>query len=438
MPDTPPKLPPHSRDAEQCVLGSMLRDNGVIADVLRTLGAEDFYTDAHQRIFRTIVALFDSGRPVDAVLLAEELKSRKAIEDIGGYVYLGELLAQAPTSANAEHYARIVRDKAIIRALIHAANQILRDAQGETGPPEHLLQTAERLIFDIAQRGCIAADVMIRESVQAVWDRIDERARRGAGAITGLSTGFLDLDDKLAGLQPSHLIVIAARPSIGKTAIGLALARHVAADLGRAVFFVGLEQPHIDLTERLMCREAMVDGHRLRRGIVDDADAMKLSDAGKALMPVPIIYATTAGLGMLHIAAAARRHKLRHDIALVVVDYLGLVEPDNRRENRNEQVAGISLRLKRLAGELNIPVIALAQLNRAVEGRADPTPRLSDLRDSGAIEQDADEVLLLHRPDESRQQIEVIVAKNRNGPTGQVTLVFDRIHQRFENAPAFI
>jgi replicative DNA helicase len=440
MPDQggPDRLPPQSTEAERSVLGSLLRDNGVIGDVLQILRTENFYRDAHQKIFDAIVALYDRGHPVDLVTLAELLIQQKQIDDIGGPAYLAELWDAAPTAANAEYYARIVRDKAIVRYLIHAGTEILRDAYDAGQPAEDLLEGAERKILDIAQMGIMGQTITLQDALKEAYDRIDSRTQRDQMSISGLPTGFLDLDDRTAGLQNSELIILAARPSIGKTAFALNIARHVAVEEKLPVFFVSLEQSRIELAERLLCNQARVDSHKLRKGHLSSDDMNKLIEAGDMLRHAKLFIDDSPGQGMLRIAANARRLKLRHHIRMVVIDYLQLIEPDNRRDSRQEQVAQISRRLKFLARELQVPVMALAQLNRGLEDRQDHKPRLADLRESGSIEQDADTVFLLHRPEmyepgQHEGTVEVIIGKQRNGPTGEITLTYLKQFMRFEN-----
>jgi replicative DNA helicase len=432
------RLPPHSREAERCVLGSMLRDNGVIGDVLQILQTDALYADAHQKVFEGTKALYDRGHPVDLVTLAEYLKERKQIEDIGGYGYLGELWDAAPTAANAEYYARIVRDKAIVRNLIHAGTEILREAYDQASSADELLGNAERKILDIAEKGITSQTFTLDQALIEAYDRIDTRQQRDQTAISGLPTGFVDLDEKTAGLQNSELIILAARPSCGKTALALGITRHVVVEEEKPVLFVSLEQSRIELAERLLCCQARVDSHRLRKGHLSSDDMQKLIEAGGILRSAKLFIDDTPGQGMLRIAANARRLKLRHGIKLVVIDYLQLIEPENRRDSRQEQVSQLSRRLKFLARELSLPVLALAQVNRSAEERQDHKPRLADLRESGSIEQDADTVMILHRPEmyEPGQHegiIEVNIAKQRNGPTGEITLTFIKQFMRFEN-----
>ncbi len=441
MPDQggPDRLPPHSKEAERSVLGSMLRDNGVIGDVLLIIqNVETFYSDAHQKIFAAVKDLYDKATPVDLITLFELLRERQQVEDIGGYPYLGELWDAAPTAANAEYYARIVRDKAIVRSLIHAGTEILRDAYEASQPADDLLEGAERKILDIAQMGVAGQTITLQDALKLAYDRIDMRAQPDQQSVSSVPTGFIDLDQIIVGLQNSELILVAARPSIGKTAIALNFARHVVVEERLPVFFVSLEQSRIELAERLMCSQARVDSHKMRKGHLNNEEMTKLMEAGETLSRAPLWIDDSPGQSMLRIAANARRLKLRHGIRLVCVDYLQLIEPDNRRDNRQEQVAQISRRLKFLARELSIPVVALAQLNRGLEERQGHEPRLADLRESGSLEQDADTVMLLHRPEvyepgQKEGVVEVIVAKQRNGPTGKVTLTYLKQFMRFEN-----
>lgn len=433
------RLPPHDHLAEQSVLGSMLRDNNVIGDVLQVLRDPTyFYSDAHQKLFRGIVSIYDEGRPVDTVTLLHWVNEQKYLEDIGGAAYLAELWDAAPTAANAVYYAQIVRAKGTVRKLIHAGNEILRDAYDQAMPADELLESAERRILEIAELGATGDTVTLKTALKEAFDRIDSRADRSSQTVTGVPSGFADLDNLAAGFQTSELIIIAARPSVGKTSFALGILRNVAVDYDLPVFFVSLEQSRLELAERLLCCQSRVDSQKIRKGHLSAEDLDRLLEAGDRLNSARIYIDDTPAQSMLRIAANARRLKKRHDIKLVVIDYLQLIDPDNRRDNRQEQVAAISRRLKHLARELKIPVIALAQLNRGPEDRQDHKPRLSDLRESGAIEQDADTVILLHRddyrePGQNEGVIDLIVAKQRNGPTGSVKLAFIKKYMRFED-----
>jgi replicative DNA helicase len=401
--------------------------------------ADNFYFDAHQKVFQSIKEIYNDGHPVDMIILKERLRQLKHLEDVGGDVYLAELWDTAPTAANAEYYARIVRDKAITRNLIHASTEILRDAYDQSQPAEELLGTAERKILEIAEKGVTGNTTTLYQALQDAYTRIDQRTgRKDPSAISGISSGFVDLDQLTAGFQNSELIILAARPSVGKTAMALNIARHAIVEEQLPVYFVSLEQTRVELAERLLAAQARVDSHKLRKGHLSGEDIGKLHAAGDVLRSAPLFIDDTPGQSMLRIAASARRLQIRNQIRLVIIDYLQLIDPENRRDPRQEQVAQISRRLKFLARELEIPVIALAQVNRSSEDRQDHRPRLADLRESGSIEQDADTCLMLHRPgrfDGGMEDniVEVIIAKQRNGPTGEVTLAYLKQYMRFEN-----
>jgi replicative DNA helicase len=431
------RLPPQNLDAERSVLGSILRDNAVLDDVVQIVRTPNFYTDAHQKIFDACVKMRDRGDAIDMVTLAEYLKEQKQLEDVGKHAYLAELWDAAPTAANAVYYARIVRDKGLVRNLIHASTEILRDAYDQSAPANEMLESAERKIFDIAQMGVTGQYISLKDALDAAFRRIDQRAGQGPQSVSGVATGFVDLDEKTAGLQASELIIIAARPSVGKTSFALNLVRNMIVEERKSVFFVSLEQSRIELVERLLCSQGKVDSHRIRKGHLSADDMNRLMSAGDQMSAAKFFIDDSPAQGMLRIAANARRLKMRHGLDIVFIDYLQLIEPDNKRDNRQEQVGAISRRLKFLAKELEIPVVAMAQVNRSSEDRQDHKPRLSDLRESGSIEQDADTVMLLHRPDaEPGQQgetIDVIIAKQRNGPTDTVTLTFLKQFMRFEN-----
>jgi replicative DNA helicase len=434
----PDRLPPQNREAERGVLGGVLKDNAVFGDVVQILRTDNFYSDAHQKIFQAMTALYEKGHPIDLITLADQLKQVQQIEDVGGYPYLGGLWEEIPTAANAEYYARIVRDKSIVRSLIHATTEILRDSYDQAQPADELLEGAERKILDIAQHGLTGQTITLQEAMREAFDRIDSRVQQGDLDPSGLRTGYIDLDEITAGFHNSELVIVAARPSVGKTSLALNFARHIAVDEKQPLFFVSLEQSRIEIAERLLCCESRVDSHKLRKGSLNQHDIQKLADAGALLSKTKLFIDDSPGQSMLRISASARRLKLRHGIKIVMVDYLQLIEPDNRRDSRQEQVAQISRRLKFLAKELNIPVIALAQLNRGLEDRQGHEPRLSDLRESGSIEQDADTVFLIHRPEthepgQHEGVVEIIIGKQRNGPTGKVTLTYVKQFMRFEN-----
>lgn len=428
------QLPQHSNDAERSVLGSCLRLNDVIDDVTLILRTEMFFQFHHQLIFQAILDVWNAGKPVDVVVLAEEMKRRKQLEEIGREAYLGSLWDCAPTAANAEHYARIVRDKSIFRSLGQAGQEMVRESFDPSQSAEGALAQAVQSVTQIAESGMQQETVTLQEALTLARDRIDRRIDGGAES-TAVPAGFLDLDSMLSGLHDGELILLAARPSCGKTSLALNIAANLAIRENIPVMLVSLEQPKAEIGERILSAEGRVDGHRLRRGELSSEDIDRLIEAGSAMQNAKLFIDDSAQQTMLRIAANARRIKRRHGIRLLIVDYLQLIEPDNRREPREQQVAGISRRLKCLARELSLPLLCLTQLNRAVEDRADRRPRLSDLRESGAQEQDADVVLLMCEPDPDNRegQIDVIVGKNRNGRKGEVTLMFMKQFTRFEN-----
>ncbi|MBL8796444.1 MAG: replicative DNA helicase [Planctomycetia bacterium] len=438
----PDRLPPHNREAERSILGSILRDNNVINDVIRFIQVDHFYVDAHRTIYQAMVTLYnDRHQPVDLVTLAEILREQQQIENVGGYPYLGELWDAAPTAANILYYSRIVRDKAITRQLIRSSTEILRDAYEQATPADELLGQAERKILEIAEQGVTDQTSTLYESLNAAWDRIDTRAQQGHLAVSGVPTGYPELNELTAGMHNGELIIVAARPGVGKTSFALSLARNVAIDEQAPVFLVSLEMSRIELAERLMSAQARVPNHKMRKGHLNSDDMQRLMVAADRLRQGKMFIDDSPGQNMLRIAANARRLKLREGIRVVMIDYLQLIEPESRRDPRQEQVAQISRRLKVLARELNMPVVALAQLNRGPEDRQDHKPRLSDLRESGSLEQDADVVMMLHRPElygevEKEGLVDIIIAKQRNGPTDTVHLAYLKEFMSFENFTA--
>ena len=384
--EQPDRLPPYNKDAEQSVLGSMMRVNSVIDDVAQILHSPElFYTDAHRKICRAILTLHNEGHPVDVVTLANYLEEKKELEEIGKAPYLAELWDAAPTAGNVLYYSRIVRDKGMVRSLIHSATEVLRDAYDQAYPADEMLESAERRILEIAQMGAQGDTVTLQEALKEAYDRLDARVNQSEVTLSGVPTGYIDMDEKTAGFQASELIIVAARPSVGKTAFAINLCRNIAVDNGHPVFFVSLEQSKVEIAERLMACQAEIDSYKLRKGTITTDDHSKLLEATEELNKARFFIDDTPGLNMMRIAANARRLKRSHDIKLVVIDYLQLIEPENKRESRQEQVANISRKLKHLARELKIPVISLAQLNRGTEDRQDHRPRLSDLRESGCL-----------------------------------------------------
>ncbi len=432
------RLPPQNIEAEQGVLGSILLDNDVLHDVVGLITVEDFYRNSHQVIFRAIRDLYDLGKAIDAITLADDLIRRDQLQAIGGDEVISQILNSVPHAANAKYYAGIVREKSVSRLLIDSATEILRDGYSNSFTAEQLLESAERKIFDIAEDQTKGDTVEIRDVVTLAMDRIAARTE-AKHPITGVATGFFDLDHITCGFQAEQLIILAARPSMGKTAFALNICDHVAVNLEVPVLFVSLEMGQVELAERLLCARTRVDGHKLRTGQNLGTREMTLLGKGfNELRTAPLFIDDTPARNMLQITANARRLKLRRGLGMIVLDYIQLVDSEESRESRQEQIAKISRRLKTLARELKVPVIALSQLNRAVENREDRRPRMADLRESGAIEQDADLVLLLHRPEyyDANDQpgiAELIIAKNRNGATDTVKLTFLKNITRFEN-----
>ncbi len=432
------RLPPQNLDAEKGVLGSVLLLNEALDEVSEFLSDEHFYSDANRRIYAAIRHLYESGvRGIDAVTLAEELDRRGEFDEVGGTVYLHELLETVPHAAHARYYADIVRDKAVQRNLIYACTQVLRDCYDSSRETDELLQQAEQRIFRILELRERVAKHDIGSILIDAWDRINVRLA-SEGTVSGLSTGFADLDETTNGFQPSELIILAARPSMGKTALVCNWAEAIAEQSQTGVLIFSLEQSRLELAERFLSIRAKVDGHRLRAGELDEAERHQLMEATQKLSEIPLFIDDQPGRTVGQMAAISRRLKRQHHVGLVIIDYLQLVEPDDRQMPREQQIAQITRRLKNLAKELDVPLVALAQLNRGVELREDKRPRLADLRESGAIEQDADLVMFLHRPDaydpeDSPNLAEVIIAKHRSGPTGLVKLTWRREYLRFEN-----
>jgi len=430
-------VPPQNLDAERMVLGGVLRNNDCLTDLVRKLRPEHFYDPRHQKIFTTIVAMFDDGRPIDSVTLTEELRKKKLLKEVGGESLVLELFTETLTAANVMHHAEIVFEKAVLRRLIGTGTDLLREAYGSTSDADDLLAEAQKRVFALLEDRGGKDSTTIREVLSDVLTRIS--ARQGGVHLGGVPAGFDDLDELTNGWQKSELIILAARPAVGKTSFALNMVDHAAVKHNIPTLVVSLEMSQTELAERMLCSRAEVNSHFVRRGRASKDDIRKLLAAHAELAGAPIFIDDQPGQTMLRIAAAARRLKLREKLGLVIVDYLQLIEPDDKRANRVEQIGAISRRLKMLARELDVPVIALSQLNRAVESREGHRPRMADLRESGSIEQDADVVVLLHREDafdpdsEKKGQAEVILAKQRNGPVGDITLTFRKELTRFEN-----
>ncbi|GDY09722.1 MAG: replicative DNA helicase [Planctomycetota bacterium] len=432
------KLPPQNLEAEMSVLGSILLMHEAIDEVGDVLKADHFYADRHQKIFAAVMGLYENGvRGIDAVTLAEELDRRKELDEIGGVEYLGKILEAVPNAAHAKYYAKIIRDRWIQRSLAYACTEILEDCYTGANDTEDVLSSAEQRIFGILEQQETVEKLQLHDILIDAFDRIRTRMELG-GSISGLSSGFADLDSLLNGFQGSELIILAARPAMGKTALICNIAESVVADSKQPCLVFSLEMSKLELAERLLCIRAKVNGHRLRAGTIDEVEHEALMKAASELSEMPMFIDDQPGRSMPQIGAVARRLKRRFGLSIIIIDYLQLIEPEEKAAPREQQVSLITRRLKYLSKELNVPVIALAQLNRGVELREDKRPRLADLRESGSIEQDADVVMFLHRPalydpEDRPGEAELIVAKNRHGPTGIVSLSWLSESMRFGN-----
>ncbi len=432
------RLPPQNTEAERLVLGAMLIDGEAVDRVREAVEAKDFYLPAHQTVFSAIAELSRRGTPADLLMVSDFLRAQNLLESVGGNSYLGQLSDAVTTSANVASYAKMVRDKAILRELIQVGTKMVEEAfQGGEELPV-ILDRVEKNVFDIAHKGSSETVIPIREMVMDAFKRIQERFETKS-AITGVPTGFFGLDRLLSGLQKSDLVILAARPSVGKTAFVLNMASHMASREQCPTAVFSLEMSKEQLVQRMLCMESRVDSGRLRGGFLNDDDWPRLTHAASLLSEAPIFIDDTPGLSPFDLRAKCRRLARSHGLGCVIVDYLQLMRVKGRIESREREIAEISMSLKALAKELNIPVLALSQLNRSLESRQDKRPVLSDLRESGSIEQDADIIMFLYRdevyrPDTDMPGIaEIIVAKHRNGPTGHVKLAFLKEYTRFEN-----
>lgn len=432
------KIQPQSIEAEMSVLGAMLMDKEAICKAVETLPEDAFYKITHRKIYNAMLDLFERNEPVDLVTLTNELKKRGELSNIGGPIYLTTILNSVPTAANVEYYIRIVNEKALIRGLIAAATEITSMAYQPTEDVGQMLDKAEQLIFNIVQRKISRDFVHIGEMLHDSFEMIEELYARKAH-VTGVPSGFIDLDNLTTGFHPSDLIIIAGRPSMGKSSLVLNIAQYASSRAKIPVGIFSLEMSKEQLVQRMLCAEAKVDAHKLRTGYLGEADWPKLTTAAGILAEAPIYIDDTPAIPILEIRAKARRLKAKCNVGLIIVDYLQLVQGRVHLENRQQEISEISRSLKSLARELNIPLIALSQLSREVEKREKRRPQLSDLRESGAIEQDADLVAFVYREEyykptpENEGIAEIIIGKQRNGPVGTVKLAFVRKYTRFEN-----
>ena len=433
-------MPPQHIEAEEALLSAVLVDNDVLLDIVEILQHDDFYRSAHRKIFAAIVDLFEHGEPVDLVTLANNLTSKGELEQCGGASYLSKLLDAVPLAVNAQHYAKIIHDKASLRRLIEKANAITKRCYRQQGKVEDIIDFAERAVFEITEDKASQSYFAISRIIDANIKALEEK-QGNRSLVTGVPTGFLQIDKLTSGLQNSDLIILAARPSMGKTALALNIARNAAVGGSVPVAVFSLEMSKEQLSLRMLCAEASIDSSRLRGGFFSMDDWGRITDAAGDLSDAPIYIDDSPSLSAMEIRAKARRLKMDKNIGLIVIDYLQLMQGRASAERRDLEISDISRSLKALAKELNIPVLALSQLNRMLEQRTDKRPRLSDLRESGALEQDADVVAFIYRDevynkDESnpnRGIAEIILAKQRNGPVGDVKLTFLNAFTRFEN-----
>ena len=434
----PTRVPPHNIEAEQSVLGGVLLDNDVLPSVLEILGGEEFYRAAHRTIFGAVIKLFERNEPCDLITLTNLLKSQKKLEEVGGASYLASLVDRVPSAANASHYARIVKEKSLARALISRATEIVATGFDSSLRVEDLLDKAERAIFQVSEDRINPSFFPIKDIVKQNIKTLEQLYERRE-MITGVPTGFVELDRLTSGFQPSDLVIIAGRPSMGKTALALNIARNAAVEAEIPVGIFSLEMNKAQLGMRLLCSEARVDSQKMRSGFLSERDWPRLTRAAGTISEAPIFIDDTPAISALELRAKSRRLKRDQNLGLIVVDYLQLMRGSQGSERREQEISEISGSLKALAKELNVPVMALSQLNRRVEERHDKRPQLADLRESGAIEQDADVIAFIYRdevyhpdsPDQGRA--EVIIGKQRNGPIGKTTLTFLTQYTRFEN-----
>ncbi|MET0513738.1 MAG: replicative DNA helicase [Nitrospiraceae bacterium] len=433
-----PRLPPQNLEAEQSVLGAILLDNTAMAKAMEIIIDEDFYRTAHRKVYQGMLELTDRGEVIDHITLTECLKARSELEAVGGAAYLAELVQVVASAANVRYHCKIVREKALLRGLIHTSTEVISRGYEGTTAVDELLDFAERSVFSIAQgkldRSFTPVNQIIKESLDVV-DRLSKRKER----VTGVPTGYYDLDDITAGLQASDLIVIAGRPSMGKTSLALGMAQHAALHAGAVVGIFSLEMSKPQLVLRMLSSEARVDSHALRTGRLQKEDWWRLAEAAGRLEQAPIFIDDSGALTVQQMRGKARRLKAEKGLELLIVDYLQLMQGRSDAESRQQEISDISRSLKALAKELNVPVIALSQLSRAVENRKPPIPMLADLRESGAIEQDADVVIFIYREEVYEQNTErkgiadILVSKHRNGPIGKKELFFHDRFAKFES-----
>ncbi len=433
------KVPPHDIDAEEAIISALLIDNDTLIDALEILKPEDFYKKSHEKIFRAIVELFAKDEPVDLVTVATRLKEKDELEEIGGAAFLANIADAAPMAINAAHYAKIIQGKSSLRSLIHSATAIVERCMKDRGDFEDIIDFAENAVFNISESKPGKSFSSLAELININIDMLEERQGK-SGGLSGLTSGYGQLDNLTSGLQKSDLIILAARPSMGKTAFALNIARNVAVEEQVPVAVFSLEMSQEQLSMRLLTSEARIDSNRLKTGFISEADFQNVTDAAGLLNQVPIFIDDTPNISAMEVRAKCRRLKMEKGLGLVIIDYLQLMKAPFKSDRRDLEIAEISRTLKALAKELEIPVIALSQLNRMLEQRAEKRPLLSDLRESGALEQDADIVAFIYRDEvynkdednPNRGKAEIIVAKNRNGSVGTAHMAFLGQYTRFE------
>lgn len=432
------KVPPHQIEAEQSVLGGILVEGRGLPSALEVLRGDEFYRDSHRAIFNAFIELFQRNEPIDLVTVSEFLKGRDELDSVGGVTYLASLMEIVPSAANVGTYARLVSDKAILRSLIQVSHEISSTCYAGGNSVADVLDEAEASIFSVSERRVSSSYVAIKDVVKESIKTI-ESLQGNRDAVTGVPSHYVDLDRLTAGFQPSDLIIIAGRPGMGKTAFALNIARNAALESGVPVGIFSLEMSKEQLAMRLLCAEARVDSQKIRTGFMNSQEAAKLMTAAGYFFDAPIFVDDTPSIGVLELRAKTRRMKATNEIGMVIIDYLQLMRGREGAERRDLEISEISRSLKALAKELKIPVVALSQLNRKVEERHDKRPQLSDLRESGAIEQDADLICFIYREEQYNKETsnkgvsEILLRKQRNGPTGDVTLAYIDKYTRFEN-----
>lgn len=434
----PGKLIPQNKEAEQSVLGSILIENQSFIKTYGFITETDFYFDAHRKIFFAMSELFDQGDPIDLLTLPEKLRKKGQLEEIGGVACLASLVEMVPTAANIKYYTRIVKEKAVLRNLITAATDIITECYGDADDIEEMLDRAEKRVFEITEKKILPGFIPINQVLKESFDTIEKLFQRRE-LVTGVATGFREFDSRTAGLQPSDLVIVAGRPSMGKTAFCLNIAQYVASVSQKPAAIFSLEMSRQQLVLRLLCSEARINSTKVRTGFLDKEDWPKLTKAAGTISEAPIFIDDSPALTTLDIRARARRLKAEQGLGLIIIDYLQLIKGRGRPESRHQEISEITRTLKSLAKELDVPVVTISQLSRAVEQRGDRRPQLSDLRDSGSIEQDGDLVVFLYRDEvynedsEDKGITEVIIGKQRNGPIGLFKLTFIKEYTRFEN-----